>query len=588
MAGVNTLLRKEFRIPLSVVGFLALGAVVPFAWIAATLIGIAKIVRDSLEKIREGQYSLDYIAFLAMTVSLATDQHLAGGVVALMITGGEALDEYASRRAESALKALVERIPKVCTVRLSDGTTEEKSIQTVTSGEIIVVRPNEIVPLDGTLRSDEALLNGANLTGEMLPVTFSRGAFIKSGNVNVGPLLEIVVEGTFATSTYMRIVKLVEEAKQHQPKVVRLAEQVNFPFTALALALATGAYLISGELARALSVLVIATPCPLIIAAPVAFIGGLSRAARANVIVKRPATLEVLDRVSVVFFDKTGTLTLGEPTLADIKLRDTTRTKDQVLAIAAAIEFHSIHPLARAIVKARHAKHLPVLEAHEVTETIGKGIEGVVEGAHFAIAKSPEISHDGILLSLFEKDHEIARLHLRDEMKSNVSDLFHALEARHIDVEMLTGDRHKHADKQFGHLGIPIRADMTPEGKFAAIDAAKRQGKTVAMVGDGLNDGPALAHADVGIVFSGTENSASIEAAHAVILGHDILLVRELFATARDTMTIARQSVWGGVALSGIGMVVAALGFIHPVAGALIQEAIDISVILNSLRASRG
>lgn len=584
---MKALLREEFRIPLAVVGLLALGAVLPFAWIVATLVGITKIVRDSVEKIREGQYSLDYIAFLAMAVSLATDQHLAGGVVALMITGGEALDEYASRRAESALRDLADRIPKFCTVKLSDGNTEERSIHEIKNGDHILIRSNEIIPLDGVLRSEEALLNTANLTGESLPVVFAKGTFVKSGSINAGPLVEMTVEGSFETSTYMRIVKLIAEAKEHQPHVVRLAERVNFPFTAIAIALASGAYLLSGELSRALAVLVIATPCPLIIAAPVAFIGGLSRAARRNIIVKRPASLEVLDAVSCVFFDKTGTLTLGEPILSEIRLRETNRTKEEILSIAAAIEFHSIHPLARAIVHARHTKHAPVLEAHDVAETIGKGIEGTVNGNRFSISKSPEIVHDGILLSLYEGEVEIARLHLRDEMKENVSDLFHALEKKGIDTEMLTGDRLKHAEKLFGHLGIPIRADMTPEGKFAAIDAAKRQGKKVAMVGDGLNDGPALAHADIGIVFSGTENSASIEAAHAVILGRDVLLVRDLFQTAHDTMNIARQSVWGGVVLSVVGMGFAFFGLVPPVIGALIQEAIDITVILNSLRASR-
>lgn len=585
--------RPEFRMPIVVFLCLVLGALStsPFSgylWAVGIFIGLGKIVWDSFGKIRRGAYSLDYIAFLAMVVSLFADQYLAGAVVALMITGGESLDEYASARAESALRGLAERIPKSCLVRMSDGSTIQKPIQDVREGEVIIIRPNELVPLDGTLRSSEALLNEANLTGEPLPITFSRGTFIKSGNVNVGETIEVSVEGGFETSTYMRIVHLVDEAKKHQAPVVRLAERVNFPFTAITLLLAGGAYALTGEISRALAVLVIATPCPLIIAAPVAFIGGLSRAARKNIIVKRPATLEELSHVGVVFFDKTGTLTLGEPRLSAIEAHDTRRSETEILSIAAAIEFHSIHPLARATLTARTARNAPLLEAKNVVETIGRGIAGDVSGSRFTITKSPVHATGGIILSLLENDREIASLRFEDEIKNNVSALFRSLHKEGVKMEILTGDKSENAERLFGHFGIPIRADQTPETKFAAIDEMKKRNIVVAMVGDGLNDAPALAEAQVGIVFSGTENSAAIEAADAVILGRDVMLIVELFDTARRAMRVAAQSIWGGVAFSVIGMAIAALGFIPPVWGALTQEVIDVVVILNSLRAARG
>src|SRR3989344_1577655 len=337
---MRNLLRKEFRPPLLVFVLLVVGMFsVQTFWIAAIAVGIAEISWDSFKKIRERNYSLDYIALLAMAVSLIAQQYLAGAVIALLITGGGALEDYASARAEGALRGLAERIPKFCTMRLSGGTTAEKPIQDVASGETIIVKPNEIIPLDGTLLSEKALLNEANLTGEALPASFSRGMFIKSGAVNVGETLDLSVEGGFETSTYMRIVHLVVEAKKHKARIVRLAEKINFPFTLITLALSLGAYLLSGELSRALAVLVIATPCPLIIAAPVAFIGGLSRAARRNIIVKRPETLEELARGSVVFFDKTGTLTLGEPDLISIEKKAGGRSENNILSIAAAIEF---------------------------------------------------------------------------------------------------------------------------------------------------------------------------------------------------------------------------------------------------------
>lgn len=576
--------------PLSVFALLIIGFVpaLHLAWLAAVSLGIGKIVWDSVGKIREGEYSLDYIAFLAMVVSIPADQYLAGAVVALMITGGEALDDYASMHAESALRALVERIPKSCIVRLPDGTTIEKPIREVLSGEVIVVKQNELVPLDGALTSERAELDEANLTGEAMPVEVTTGAFIKSGNVNVGPTLELRVEGTFQTSTYMRIVSLVEDAKKHQAKVVKLAEKVNFPFTALALILSGGAFALSGEMSRALAVLVIATPCPLIIAAPVAFIGGLSRAARRNIIVKKPATLELLSRAKVIFFDKTGTLTLGEPILSSIQIVRGPMSEKEAIGIASAIEFHSIHPLARAMLAARTKMSAPLMEATAVHEEIGKGISGEVRSQRYSVSKTPGHEHEGISLSLSKEDEEIARFHFEDHLKDNVHELFETLNARGIRMEMLTGDRKANAEALFGKFGIPIRAECSPEDKFAAIDEAKKRGETVAMVGDGLNDSPALAHADIGIVFSGTENSAAIDAADAVILGRDVLLVRDLLDTAQRSMRVARQSIYGGVSLSTIGMVAAALGFVPPVAGALIQEVIDVVVILNSLRSAAG
>jgi heavy metal translocating P-type ATPase len=582
---MKLLFSPEFRLPILALLCLAAGFFYTPLWLLGIALGLGKIALDSFRKIRAGEYSLDYIAFLAMAVSLPSGEYLAGAVVALMIIGGEALDEYASARAESALRGLAERIPKTCTVRLPDGTTVERPIQDVREDDVIIVRPNELIPLDGTLVSDEALLNEANLTGEALPVSFHRGTFIKSGSVNAGETLSLSVEGGFETSTYMRIVRLVEEAKRHQAPVVRLAERVNFPFTAVALALSGGAYFFTGELGRALAVLVIATPCPLIIAAPVAFIGGLSRAAGRDIIVKRTATLEELTRTRYVFFDKTGTLTLGEPRLTDLALLDPSYDEKRALAVAAAIEFHSIHPLARAILRARREKDAPLLEAKRVVETIGQGIAGDVGGARFTIRKTPE--PHGIVLSLSEGEREVARFTFEDELKKDVAELFAALKREDIEVEILTGDKHANAEHLFGSFGVKIRADLSPEMKYAAIEEVQKTGASVAMVGDGLNDAPALAKADVGIVFSGTENSAAIEAADAVILGRHLSAVLELFDTSRRAMRVAAQSVWGGVLLSTIGMLFASFGYIPPVAGAITQEIIDVVVILNSLRAAR-
>ncbi|MBM3261219.1 cadmium-translocating P-type ATPase [Candidatus Kaiserbacteria bacterium] len=587
---IERLSQNVFVLPGLVFGIGVVGFIFgqPLFYLAATIIGIAKIIFDSYEKIREGRYSLDYIAFLAMVVAVISQYYLPGAVVALMFTGGEALEDFAETRARASLRALLERIPKVALVRQKDGSTHEVPLTQVREESTIVVRTHELIPLDGTLVSEEATLDTSNLTGESIPETIKRDTFIKSGTVNIGPAFDLVVSGTFATSTYARIVQLVEESKREQAPIVRLSEKANFPFTAMAIALAGGAYFFSGELGRALAVLVIATPCPLIIAAPIAFIGGLSRAAHHNIIVKKPSALESLSYATTIFFDKTGTLTLGTPELVAIDIQDTSLTEDQVLAIAASIEFHSIHPLASAVTAALRTRGIALLHASDVVETIGKGISGKVHDVRYSISKSAHVGEQGgIILSLSREGEVIAEMRFADILKDNVKHLISTLHAQGLRVAVLTGDRRVNAETVFSGLPLEIYADCSPEEKHRLVTEAKEKGEIVVMVGDGLNDAPALATAHVGLVFSGTENSATIEAADVVIMGRDVGLVAESFAVAHRSTKIALQSVWTGIGLSVTGMFFAAFGFIVPVMGALIQEAIDVIVILNSLRTIR-
>ncbi len=582
---------KTFILP-SIV--LALGGISfllnePLLLLAATLIGIGKIAIDSYSNIKEGNYSLDYIAFLAMVVGAASGEYLAGAVVALMFTGGEALEAFAEGRAERSLKALLSRIPKTAIVLGNDNTRQEVPLRDIQAGSVIVVRNSELIPLDGTLRSPRATLDESNLTGESMPHTIENGAFIKSGVVNAGETLELVVSGTFATSTYARIVDLVAQATEDRSPFVRLAEKANFPFTATALLLAGGAFLWSGEISRALAVLVVATPCPLIIAAPVAFIGGLSRSARSNIIIKRPVALEELSRATTIFFDKTGTLTLGTPELQAVKTFGNL-TEEKALHIAAAIEFHSIHPLARAIVKAHEKKdgHLP--EATNVKEVLGEGISGVVDGLTYTLGRAKNAANEpGTITLELRGDREVhAHFVLADEIKADAKQVIKNLTNKGLKVHMITGDKKENAEAYFGDMDIKIHADTSPEEKYAIIDKAKAEGEMTVMIGDGLNDAPALARADVGIVFSGTENSAAIEAAEIVIMGNNVASVEETMTIANRSVRIAEQSVWSGIILSSSAMVIAFFGYIPPVVGALIQEGIDIVVILNAVRAAFG
>jgi heavy metal translocating P-type ATPase len=551
-------------------------------------IGIADIFIVAYREIRAGRKSIDFIAFLAMALAIFTQQYLAGAVIALMYTGGEALEAYAGRRAEASLAALLARIPKTALVKQANGELEEVPLTEVPTGAVIVVRGNELVPLDGLLASARAVLNLANLTGEPLPETVTQGAVVKSGSVNAGEAFELTVSGTLATSTYAKIIDLVKNAQAHQAPFVRLTTAANLPFTFLTLVISGGAYLLTGDITRVLAVLVIATPCPLIIAAPVAFIGGLSRAASRNIIVKTPAALESIAGITTIFFDKTGTLTLGEPQLTGITVKTEGVNEIAALSLAAALEFHSIHPLARAVVAAAKERGLSPAPATDASEILGKGIAGTVGGKYLTLEQASEGDHKegGISLILTGDGNPLAVFHFSDVLKDNAKRFLTGLAEAGYKVSILTGDRKDHAEAIFAGLSLNICADCTPEEKYRLVDEAKKRGEKVAMVGDGLNDAPALAKADIGIVFSGTENSASIEAAGVAILGRDVLLIRELFALSKRSVRIASQSVYTGIGLSTVGMTFAAFGFIVPVEGALIQEGIDVAVILNALRAA--
>lgn len=560
----------------------------PHLYLVVIGIGLADLGIMAYHSIRANNWSLDYIAILAMVAACLSGEWLAGAVVAFMYTSGIALEAYASRRADASLAHLLSKIPKTALVKRVADTIEEIPLSQVTSGTIIIVRGGELVPLDGTLRSDRAELNLANLTGEALPETITKGAHVKSGCINVGETLELSVLGSLATSTYAKIINLVKSAEHDEAPFVRMASRANLPFTILTLGIASVAYLATGDTVRVLAVLVIATPCPLIIAAPVAFIGGISRAANQNIIVKTPATLEVLANVTTIYFDKTGTLTLGEPQMTDITLLNPKATDMQVISLAAALEFHSIHPLARAITSASRAYRITPVPAEEVKEVVGKGISGIVHGHHISLTQAPETDRraNSISLLLTQDTTPLAFIHFSDLLKDHTKNLLMRLAHEGYTLAVLTGDREHHARTVFASIPINIHADCTPEEKYRIVESARARGDVVAMVGDGLNDAPALAKADVGIVFSGTENSASIEAADAVIFGRDVTLIHNLFSFSKRSVRIARESVSVGIALSIAGMITASTGLIHPVTGAILQEGIDLAVITNALRAA--
>jgi heavy metal translocating P-type ATPase len=583
----------EFFLPLLVLLLTIAGFITGLRslfFLAAIAIGLFVLIRNSVKQIFARHYSLDYIAILAMVVSLATNELIAGAVISIMILVSEALEAYSSREAEDALKKFVEKIPKTCQVKIGDGEFQTRGIREVAQGDIIFIRPEEIIPLDGYLSSEHALMNEANLTGELEPQAYAKGQLVKSGLINLEASIELRVTGDFSHSTYQKIANLVGEAKQHPARIVRLAEKYNYGFTAITLVIAGAAYLFSHNWTNLLAVLVMATPCPLLIAAPVSFLGGLNKASRKNIIVKKPAALETLAQITTIFFDKTGTLTLGEPRLREIKDIATGFTEETLLVYAAAVELHSLHPLAKAVVQARAARALPTRMANhiatDVIEKIGEGITGTVAGKIFRIKKSIGNGADGIVVDVFADDALAGRLVFDDEIKSGTVELLNELKKQYA-VAILTGDEERNAERLFGHLDVTIHAHCLPEDKFAIVKAAQAKGGKVMMVGDGLNDAPALALADVGVVFSGTENSASIEAAAVAILSRNIDRVQTILTIAKDSTRIAKESILWGIGLSIVGMLFAAFGYIPPVTGAILQEGIDVTVILNALRAAR-
>jgi heavy metal translocating P-type ATPase len=575
---------KIFIVPLLILGIFQKELFLIFA----ISIGILKIVTNSYTNIRARRYSLDYIAFAAMIISLISGELIAGVIVALMFTGGEALESFASSKAYSALKKLSDNIPKSCLVRTGNE-YKEIPIQKIKHGDNIIVKNNELIPLDGTIEStNEALINLANLTGESEIFTFKFGTLLKSGSINIGETIELKVVGDFSSSTYHKIVSLVEQAKINPAQIVRLSEKANFYFTAITFIIAFCAYFLTTDITRLLAILVIATPCPLIIAGPVAFVSGMSRAANKGIILRKPSAFEGIYQSSTFFFDKTGTLTLGEPTLSEIQIIESATNLDEneILAIASGMEIHSLHPLARAITNESNKRKINYKIAEKINEQIGQGIQGTLSGKNYELKQSTETG-EGITLSMFENKKEIAKFIFTESLKEGAYDLLNSIKASGIKTAILTGDKKENAEKILGSLKIEIFADLSPEDKYNLVDKAQKEKEVVVMIGDGLNDAPALARSNVSIVFSGTTNASSIEASDIAILGHGIEKLKELFNISNKTINIAKQSIYGGIILSVIGMGFAGFGFITPIYGAFIQEAIDVTVILNALRVLR-
>lgn len=578
------------------------GGIADACWLAAAGFGLAYALWTSVDSLRRGRLGVDIIALLALAGAVAVGELLAAAVISVMLASGRALEAWAALRARHDLSALLDRVPR--TVRRYAGdSVETVPLDVVSGGDLLLVASGDVVPVDGTVASVAAVLDESALTGEARPAERIRGDTVRSGVVNAGGPFDLRADGTAAESTYAGIVRLVSEAESSQAPFVRMADRYAMWFLPLTLAVAAAAWAIGGA-ARAVAVLVVATPCPLILAAPVALVSGLSAAARRGVVVKSGGVLERLARCTTLILDKTGTLTAGEPTVTEvIPARPGALDADEVLTLAASLDQASGHVLAAAIVRAAAGHGWRLTPPSGVTEVAGQGVAGMVGDREVRLGRAGwagvteadswvrtarrRSRLDGVLTVFVAIDGRPAGvLLLEDRLRPDARQTLRALRRGGISrVVLATGDRAEVAGAVSALAGTDeVIAELTPAGKLEAVRREQRLAPVI-MIGDGINDAPALALADVGIAMGARGATASSEAADAVLTVDELGRLGAVAALARRTRRIALQSVMAGMGLSLAAMAVAAAGLLPAVWGALLQEAIDVAVILNALRA---
>jgi heavy metal translocating P-type ATPase len=587
-----------------VAAWVGAGGAADLLWALTTAVALVPALAWVIGALRERRAGVDLIAVLALVGTLAVHELLAGAVIAVMLASGRALEARAGARAERDLKALLAVVPRVVH-RHAGGTLTTPPLDEVVPGDLLLVQPGELVPVDGLVEGGRVVLDESSLTGEPLPVEREAGDVVRSGAVNAGPPFDLRATTTAEASTYAGIVRLVREAQAGSAPFVRLADRYAAWFLPFTLALAGLAWLLSGQLLRAVAVLVVATPCPLLLAAPVAIVSGLSRAARRGVIIKGGGALERLAGGRVLLFDKTGTVTVGRPTVTDV-VAPAALAAGEVLRLAASLDQVSPHVLAAAVVRAARRRGLSLVLPTDVEEVAGLGIRGTVDGRAVAVGRAGWVAPgrapgwlravrrraglDGALTSFVAVDGEpVGALLLDDPIRPDAARTIRDLRRDGIHrVIMVTGDRLEIAEAVATAIGVDeVLAERTPAEKVEAVRAAGRLGATI-MVGDGVNDAPALATASVGVAVGARGQTASSEASEVVLSVDRLDRLGDAIRIARRARRIALQSVLAGMGLSLLAMVAAMLGRLPPTAGALLQEAIDVAVILNALRALSG
>jgi heavy metal translocating P-type ATPase len=633
---------KLYPIPVVAILGLMLGAIINFVfytssigywiWFTILLIGGAPIIFQTLKDMARGHFASDVVAMLAIITAIVTNESFPGIIIVIMQSGGKALEDYAFRKATTSLDQLMARSPKIAHRKINYFDIVDIKVEDVKVNDLLVIRPGDLIPVDGTISCGKAQIDESALTGEPLFKTKDKGEEVYSGAVNTGDIFEIHAKKTSKESQYSKIVQLVQKAREEKAPIQRLADKYAKWFTPLTIAMCGVGWLLTQNAQTILSVLVVATPCPLIFATPVAIISGINKAAKQNIIVKSGAAIERLGKTDVMVFDKTGTITHGTPTVENIipaqndnNAKTTNKRKekadsnalDDLLLISASLEQMSSHPAAQTLAKLGKEKFSRLLIPTNFHEKAGLGVEGYINGDHIRIGSYNFIkSHsknenenkrnnkDGSVENLLKimRDNQmqgkmvsfvninnknVGIIVFSDKIREGVHNMMHLLRKQKIkQTIMLTGDSLDNA-KTIANLAKfdNYKYNLLPQDKVDEINRLKKQYKNVAMVGDGINDAPALATATTGIAMGAKGTAISAEAADVVILVDDIAKVSEIIQISKRTVRIAKESILVGLGTSFLLMIVASFGLIPPYIGALLQEAIDTGVILNALRA---
>lgn len=562
----------------------------------ASLASALPLAKGMVDDLRDGKYGIDILALTAIISGVLLHEYWAAVIIVLMLTGGEALEDYAENRAKKELTALMDNAPKKAHL-LKNGKESDVTVAKINIGDMLLVKTGEIVPVDGIITEGRSSFDESSLTGESLPIDKKPGDTVMSGSVNQQSAITIKATATAKDSQYEQIIKLVQNAASTESPFVRLTDRYAVPFTLLSFAIAGGVWAYSGDANRFLQVIVVATPCPLLLAAPIALISGMSRSAKHGIIIKNGSSLEKLANVKTIGFDKTGTLTYGAPKVENITVFKPFK-KDEVLQIAASVEKNSSHILAKSVVEYAERKKLQTLKTAKVHEELGMGLTASVKGRSVLIGKKDFLVSSGIDISgsanntlantasYISIDGQLAGvITFTDEIRKETKNMLAALKKLGIKhTLMVSGDNRKVANTVAKKLGISqVIAEALPGDKVRAVEEVKD--KPIAFVGDGVNDAPVLTASDVGIALGAKGSTAASQSADVVIMLDDINKVAEGVSIAKRTFSIARQAILIGIGMSIILQIIFATGRFKAVYGAFLQEVVDVVVILIALRA---
>ncbi len=566
--------------------------------LATLIVGGLPLLFDLCRKVLKGEFGADLLGGISVVTSLLLHEYLAGSIIVLMLAGGEALENYALRSASSVLAALAKRMPSVAH-RKRGADIVDVALADVVVGDVLVIHPHETCPVDGVVLEGHGTMDESYLTGEPFQMKKTRGSSVISGAVNGESVLTVTAANRAADSRYAKIMEVMRDSESKRPQLRRLGDRLGAVYTPVALVIAALAWAMSGEAVRFLAVLVIATPCPLLLGIPIAIIGSISLCARRAIIVKNPVVLEQIASCTTAIFDKTGTLTYGAPKLTE-QLTAADFKPGEVLTLAAALERYSKHPLAGAILGAAKEQGLALPEASEVGEAPGEGLRGTINGRRVQITSRNQLLTrkvagsdqlppvgGGLECVVAIDDRYAGMLRFRDAPRAESRSFVTHLGPKHhfARIMIVSGDRESEVRYLAEQVGIKeIDAQKSPEEKLAIVRKETAEAKTL-YVGDGINDAPAMMAATVGIAI-GQNSDVTSEAAGVVIMDNSLKKVDEFIHISRRMKNIALQSAIGGMALSVVGMAFAATGHLSPVTGAIIQEVIDVAAVLNALRAA--